>query len=46
MEARIAEMNSSAMSEQALLVRDIVADLLMADPAKINGESDFFLLGG
>ncbi|KAJ7861881.1 acetyl-CoA synthetase-like protein [Mycena leptocephala] len=46
MEARIAEMNSSAMSEQGLLVRDIVADLLMADPAKINGESDFFLLGG
>ncbi|KAJ7455806.1 acetyl-CoA synthetase-like protein [Mycena latifolia] len=46
MEAEIAEMNASAMSEQALLVRDIVGNLLLADAGKINGDSDFFLLGG
>lgn len=46
MEAEIAEMNASAMSEQALLVRDIIGNLLTADPGKINGDADFFLLGG
>ncbi|KAJ7717143.1 acetyl-CoA synthetase-like protein [Mycena metata] len=46
MENEIAAMNASAMSEQALLVRDIIANLLIADTAKINGDSDFFLLGG
>lgn len=38
--------NSSSMSEQALLVRDIVANLLLADPGMITADSDFFLLGG
>lgn len=46
MEAQIAEVNEAAMSEQLLLVRDIVANLLMADATKITGKSDFFLLGG
>ncbi|KAJ6559861.1 hypothetical protein B0H19DRAFT_1210275 [Mycena capillaripes] len=46
MEAEIAEMNASAMSEQALLIRDIIGNLLAADIGKINGDSDFFLLGG
>ncbi|KAJ7127673.1 AMP-dependent synthetase and ligase [Mycena epipterygia] len=46
MEKEIAEMNASAMSEQALLVRDIIGNLLQADAGKINGDSDFFLLGG
>jgi len=38
--------NSSSMSERALLVRDIVANLLLTDPAMITADSDFFLLGG
>jgi acyl carrier protein len=38
--------NSSNMSERALLVRDIVANLLLADPGIITADSDFFLLGG
>ncbi|KAI0338447.1 acetyl-CoA synthetase-like protein [Trametopsis cervina] len=38
--------NASKMSPRALLVRDIVAELLSKDPALICGESDFFLLGG
>jgi acyl carrier protein len=38
--------NSSSMSEQALLVRDIVANLLLTDPGVITADSDFFLLGG
>ncbi|KAJ7098543.1 AMP-dependent synthetase and ligase [Mycena belliarum] len=46
MEVEIAEMNASAMSEQALLVRDIVGNLLAIDTGKITGDSDFFLLGG
>ncbi|KAJ6461738.1 acetyl-CoA synthetase-like protein [Mycena sanguinolenta] len=46
MEAEVAQLNASAMSEQALLVRDIVGNLLTADVGKINGDSDFFLLGG
>ncbi|KAF7352099.1 Acetyl-CoA synthetase-like protein [Mycena venus] len=46
MEAQIAEINASAMSEQALLVRDIIGNLLTADTGKISGDSDFFLLGG
>ncbi|KAJ6617908.1 AMP-dependent synthetase and ligase [Mycena sp. CBHHK59/15] len=46
MEAEIAQINASAMSEQALLVRDIIATLLLSDAGKINGDSDFFLLGG
>ncbi|KAK7050753.1 peroxisomal-coenzyme a synthetase [Favolaschia claudopus] len=46
MEAEIAEMNASAMTESALLVRDIIVQLLAVDRGKVNGESDFFLLGG
>ncbi|KAJ7206571.1 acetyl-CoA synthetase-like protein [Mycena pura] len=46
MEALRAAANEAAMSEQLLLVRDIVAGLLMADASKITGKSDFFLLGG
>ncbi|KAJ7732272.1 acetyl-CoA synthetase-like protein [Mycena olivaceomarginata] len=46
MEAEIAQINASAMSEQALLVRNIIGNLLTADVGKINGDSDFFLLGG
>jgi acyl carrier protein len=38
--------NSSSMSEWALLVRDIVANLLLTDPGMITADSDFFLLGG
>jgi hypothetical protein len=38
--------NCSNMSERALLVRDILANLLVADPTIITAESDFFLLGG
>ncbi|KAJ7753545.1 acetyl-CoA synthetase-like protein [Mycena metata] len=46
MEKEIGEMNASEMSEHALVVRDIVGTLLMADTGKISGDSDFFLLGG
>ncbi|KAJ6465007.1 acetyl-CoA synthetase-like protein [Mycena sanguinolenta] len=46
MESEVAHLNASAMSEQALLVRDIIGNLLTADVGKINGDSDFFLLGG
>lgn len=38
--------NAARMSPRALVVRDIVADLLAKDPALISGETDFFLLGG
>lgn len=46
MEEAIKEKNASNMSPRALLVRDIVSDLLAKDPALISGTSDFFLLGG
>ncbi|KAJ7663603.1 AMP-dependent synthetase and ligase [Mycena rosella] len=46
MEAEISARNASAMSEQALLIRDIVSTLLAVDAGKISGDSDFFLLGG
>lgn len=46
MEREIARQIAASMSDHALLVRDIVANLLLAEPAKINGDSDFFLLGG
>ncbi|KAJ7173681.1 acetyl-CoA synthetase-like protein [Mycena filopes] len=46
MEREVAREHASAMSEQALLVRDIVGNLLLAEPAMIKADSDFFLLGG
>ncbi|KAJ6465986.1 AMP-dependent synthetase and ligase [Mycena vulgaris] len=44
--SNVAQRNASAMSGQALLLRDIIANLLEKDPTKINSDSDFFLLGG
>lgn len=46
LEEIIKEKNASQMSPRALLVRDIVAELLQKDPALISGTSDFFLIGG
>ncbi|KAJ7623641.1 acetyl-CoA synthetase-like protein [Roridomyces roridus] len=46
MEQEIARQHASAMSEHALLVRDIIGNLLLAEPSMIRPESDFFLLGG
>lgn len=46
MEETIKQKNASNMSARALLVRDIMADLLQKDAAMFSGESDFFLLGG
>ncbi|OJT04465.1 hypothetical protein TRAPUB_4735 [Trametes pubescens] len=46
MEAEVARRNASSMSPQALVIRDIVADLLDKEPGSITGDSDFFLLGG
>ncbi|EIN09770.1 acetyl-CoA synthetase-like protein [Punctularia strigosozonata HHB-11173 SS5] len=46
MEQEINSQNASAMSPNALLIRDIVADLLSKDAATIAGDSDFFLIGG
>jgi hypothetical protein len=45
MEAEVARAHASVMSEQALLVRDIIGNLLVADAAMIKPDSDFFLLG-
>ncbi|KAJ7124381.1 acetyl-CoA synthetase-like protein [Mycena epipterygia] len=46
LKAETTDMSTSAMSEYALLLRDIIARMLATDTAKINGDSDFFLLGG
>ena len=46
MEQIIKAENSSNMSERALLVRDIVANLLLTDPGVITDDTNFFLLGG
>ncbi|KAI0673689.1 acetyl-CoA synthetase-like protein [Trametes maxima] len=46
MEAEVARRNASGMSPQALMIRDIVAELLDKEPSSITGDSDFFLLGG
>ncbi|KAJ7367145.1 acetyl-CoA synthetase-like protein [Mycena albidolilacea] len=46
MEAEVARAHASVMSEQALLVRDIIGNLLVVDAAMIKPDSDFFLLGG
>ncbi|KAI9061574.1 acetyl-CoA synthetase-like protein [Trametes sanguinea] len=46
MEAEIKRRNASSLSPRALLVRDIVAELLDKDPGTIAGDSDFFLIGG
>ncbi|TBU54904.1 acetyl-CoA synthetase-like protein [Dichomitus squalens] len=46
MEAEMARRNACGLSSQALVIRDIVAELLDKDPASISGDSDFFLLGG
>jgi acyl carrier protein len=46
LEETIKQKNASSMSARALLVRDIIADLLQKDAAMISGDSDFFLLGG
>ncbi|KAJ7493280.1 acetyl-CoA synthetase-like protein [Mycena galericulata] len=46
MEQEVARQHASAMSEHALLVRDIIGNLLLADAAMIKPDSDFFLLGG
>ena len=46
LEEVVKQKNASKMSPRALVVRDIIADLLAKDPAVISGETDFFLLGG
>ncbi|KAF9026322.1 acetyl-CoA synthetase-like protein [Hymenopellis radicata] len=46
MEREIQQTNESAMSNNALVVRDIISDLLSIEPGMVNLDSDFFLLGG
>ncbi|KAJ7230643.1 acetyl-CoA synthetase-like protein [Mycena pura] len=46
MEAAVARGHAAALSEQGLLIRDIVGNLLLADAALITPDADFFLLGG
>ena len=46
LEEVVKQHNAANMSPRALVVRDIVADLLAKDTALISGETDFFLLGG
>ncbi|KAK7038712.1 hypothetical protein VNI00_010596 [Paramarasmius palmivorus] len=46
MEEQIAQQNSSSMSPQALIVKDIVSELLAIEPGTITAKSDFFMLGG
>ncbi|PFH50931.1 hypothetical protein AMATHDRAFT_143766 [Amanita thiersii Skay4041] len=45
-EADLARQELSPMSEEELVVRDIVAELLGIEAKKISRDSDFFLLGG
>ncbi|KII85716.1 hypothetical protein PLICRDRAFT_116163 [Plicaturopsis crispa FD-325 SS-3] len=42
----IEQANASSMSKRALVVRELVAQLLLIDQDIIDGSSDFFLLGG
>ncbi|KAI0737046.1 acetyl-CoA synthetase-like protein [Daedaleopsis nitida] len=46
LEAEVARRNARGLSPQALVIRNIVAELLDKDPSSITVESDFFLLGG
>ncbi|KAF5338042.1 hypothetical protein D9758_014244 [Tetrapyrgos nigripes] len=46
MEKEVFSANNASMSPQAIVVRDIVAELLGIEPGIISGDSDFFLLGG
>jgi hypothetical protein len=46
MQNEVMRQNAASMSERQLLVRDIIANLLLAEPSKVNAYSDFFLLGG
>ncbi|TFK39680.1 acetyl-CoA synthetase-like protein [Crucibulum laeve] len=46
MEEEVAQRNSLTMSPRELLLRNIVADLLVIEPASVTLSSDFFLLGG
>ena len=46
MEAEVGRRNATRLSAGALVIRNIVAELLDKDPATITGDSDFFLLGG
>ncbi|KAF5386410.1 hypothetical protein D9757_006671 [Collybiopsis confluens] len=46
LEAEVLRQNTDGMSAIAVVVRDIVSDLLGIEPGIISGESDFFLLGG
>ncbi|KAH9848993.1 acetyl-CoA synthetase-like protein [Lenzites betulinus] len=46
MESEIKRRNASSLSPKALVVRDIIADLLDKDSGTIAGDSDFFLIGG
>jgi len=46
MQNEVIRQNAASMSERQLLVRDIIANLLLAEPSKIDAYSDFFLLGG
>lgn len=46
MEKEIMRQNDASMSPHAVVIRDIVADLLGLEPGMISGNSDFFLLGG
>ncbi|KAI0800717.1 acetyl-CoA synthetase-like protein [Fomes fomentarius] len=45
-EAEVARRNAASLSPRAIVVRNIVAELLDKDPSSLNGDSDFFLLGG
>ena len=46
MEAEVARRAETSLSPRALVVRNIVAELLDKDPSSIVGATDFFLLGG
>ncbi|RDB18500.1 putative peroxisomal-coenzyme A synthetase [Hypsizygus marmoreus] len=46
LEEEVSNENASPLSDTERLVRNIVADLVVAEHRKINRNSDFFLLGG
>ncbi|KIP01343.1 hypothetical protein PHLGIDRAFT_17261 [Phlebiopsis gigantea 11061_1 CR5-6] len=46
LEETVRQRTAAHLSPRALVVRDIVADLLARDAALVAGDADFFLLGG
>ncbi|KAF9068413.1 AMP-dependent synthetase and ligase [Rhodocollybia butyracea] len=46
LEAEVVRQNAVSLSPTAIIIRDIIAELLSIEQGMISGDSDFFLLGG